>query len=161
MGQVSLGFPGSSLVKNLSATEELQETRVWFLGREDPLEEGMATHSSIFVWRIPWIEEPGGLQSIGSQRIGHDWSDLACKHRLPWWLGGKESLSNAGDIRDTSSIPGSGRSPGGGHDNPPQYSCLENPMDRGAWWATVHRVSQNWSDQHFHFTVMNIKWYWH
>ena len=51
----------------------------------------------------------------------------------------KSPLANAGDIRDRSSIPGSGRSPGGGHGNPLQYSCLENPMDRGAWWATVHK----------------------
>ena len=48
----------------------------------------------------------------------------------------------AGDIRDAGSIPGSGRSPGGGHGNPLQYSCLENPIDRGAWQATVHRVSK-------------------
>ena len=47
---------------------------------EDPLEEGMATHSSIFAWRIPWTEELGGLQSMWSQRAGHDWSDLACLH---------------------------------------------------------------------------------
>ena len=47
------------------------------LGREDPLEEGIATHSSILAWRIPWIEEPGGLQSMGSQRIGCDQSNLA------------------------------------------------------------------------------------
>ena len=47
---------------------------MWFgsLGWEDPLEEGMATHSSILAWRIPWTEDPGGLQSIGSQRVGHD-----------------------------------------------------------------------------------------
>ena len=51
-------------VKNLPA---MQETPVRFLGREDPLEEGMATHSSIFAWRIPWTEEPGGLQSMGLQ----------------------------------------------------------------------------------------------
>ena len=51
--------------------------RVQFLGQEDPLEEEMATHSSILAWRIPWTEEHGGLQSIGSQRIGHDWSNLA------------------------------------------------------------------------------------
>ena len=56
--------------------------RVWSLGREDPLEKGMATHSSILAWRIPWTEEPGGLQSIGSQRVGHNWSDLACTHLL-------------------------------------------------------------------------------
>ena len=57
-------------VKNLPA---MQETWIWSLGWEDPLEEGMATHSSILVWKIPWTEEPGGLQSTGLQRVGHDW----------------------------------------------------------------------------------------
>ena len=65
------------VVKNLPAK---QETRVQSLGQEDPLEKGMATHSSIPAWRIPWAEEPGGLQSIGSQRVRHDWSDLALMH---------------------------------------------------------------------------------
>ena len=51
----------------------MQETWVWFLGWEDPLEKEMATHSSILAWRIPWKEEPGGLQSTGLQRVGHDW----------------------------------------------------------------------------------------
>ena len=51
----------------------MQETRVWSLGQDDTLEKGMATHSSIHAWRIPWTEEPGGLQSIGSQRVPHDW----------------------------------------------------------------------------------------
>ena len=55
----------------------------------------------------------------------------------------KESASNAGDAGDTGLIPGSGRSSGGGHGNPLQYSCLENPMDRGAWWVRVHRVTKN------------------
>ena len=55
----------------------------------------------------------------------------------------KNLLANAGGIRDTGSIPGSGRSPGGGHGKPLQYSCLENPIDRGAWWATVHRVTES------------------
>ena len=50
------------------------------LGREGPLEEGMATHSSILAWRLPWAEEPGGLGSIGSQRVGHDRSDVAHTH---------------------------------------------------------------------------------
>ena len=50
------------------------------------------------------------------------------------------SPAKAGDVRDTGSISGSGKSPGGGHGNPLQYSCLENPMDREAWWATVQRV---------------------
>ena len=51
--------------------------------------------------------------------------------------------ANARDIRDAGSIPGSGRSPGGGQGNPLQYSCQGNPMDRGAWWAAVHRVTQS------------------
>ena len=55
----------------------------------------------------------------------------------------KNPPANAGDIRDTGSIPGSGRFPGEGHDNPLQYSCLNNPMDRGALWATVHGVTEN------------------
>ena len=57
----------------------------------------------------------------------------------------KNLPANAGDIRDGVSIPGSGRSPGKGHGNPLQYSCLENPKDRGAWWATVHRVAKSWT----------------
>ena len=61
--------------KNPPAMQETQEIRVQSLGREDPLEEGMATHSSILAWRIPWREEPGGLQSVGLQRLGHDLSD--------------------------------------------------------------------------------------
>ena len=52
------------------------------LGREAPLEEGRATHSSILAWRIPWTEEPGGLQSIGLQGVEHDWSDLARTYRI-------------------------------------------------------------------------------
>ena len=58
---------------------------------------------------------------------------------LPWWLSGKESAPNAGDL---GSIPGSGRSPGEGNDNPLQYSCLENPMDRGAWQATESHMNE-------------------
>ena len=55
----------------------------------------------------------------------------------------KNPLANAGDIRDVGSVPGSRRSPGEGHGNPLQYSCLENPVDRGAWWAAVHGVSES------------------
>ena len=63
---------------------------------------------------------------------------------LSWWLSGKESAYNAGAAGDMGSIPGSGRSPGVGHGNPLQYSCLENPIDRGAWSAAVHRVAKSW-----------------
>ena len=52
----------------------MQETQVWSLGQEDPLEEGMATHSSIIAWRIPQTEEPGGLEFMGLQRVGQDWA---------------------------------------------------------------------------------------
>ena len=61
---------------------------------------------------------------------------------------GKVSAYNAGDW---DSIPGLGRSPGGGNGNPPQYSCLENPIDRGAWWAAVHGVAKSRTRLHFHF----------
>ena len=59
----------AQMVKNLPA---MQETQAQFLGWEDPLEKGMATHSGVLAWRIPWTEEPGGLQPMGSQRVGHD-----------------------------------------------------------------------------------------
>ena len=62
-------FPGVSDGKESPA---MWETWVQSLGWEDPLEEGMATHSSILAWKIPWIEELGGLQAMGSQRVGHD-----------------------------------------------------------------------------------------
>ena len=70
--------------------QETQEMWVWFLCREDPLEEGIATHFSILAWRISWTEEPGGLQSMGSQWVGHAWvantlSILAWK--IPWTRG--------------------------------------------------------------------------
>ena len=63
------GFPGAQRVKRLPA---MWETWVQSLGREDPLEKEMATHSSILAWKISWTEEPGGLQSLRLQRVGHD-----------------------------------------------------------------------------------------
>ena len=58
---------------------------------------------------------------------------------------GKESACSVGNTGDSGSIPGSGRSPGGGNGNPLQYSCLENPMDRGAWWAAIQRFAKSWA----------------
>ena len=94
----------------------------WYLGHEDPLEEGMATHPSMLSWRIPWTEEPDGLQSIESQRVRHDCSDLACTHtvkRLLKWCNGE------------------------GNSNPLQDSWLENSMGRGAWHATVRAATKS------------------
>ena len=75
----------------------------------------MAIHFSVLAWRIPWTEEPGGLLSMGSHRVGHDWSDLAA----------------------------AAVSLGEGNGNPLQYSCLENPIDGKAWWAAVHGVAKS------------------
>ena len=74
----------------------------------------MAPHSSILAWKIPWTEEPGRLQSMGLLRVGHDWETSL-------------SLSCIGE----------------GHGNPLQCSCLENPRDRGTWWAAVYGVAQS------------------
>ena len=71
-------FPGGSEVKNLPEVQELQETWVQSLSQEGPLEKGMATHSSILAWRIPWMEEPG--YSPWGHRVRLDGNDLACAH---------------------------------------------------------------------------------
>ena len=76
---IYMGWSGSSTVNNPPAMQEVQEMWVWSLGWEDPLEV-MAIHSSILAWRIPWTEEPSGVQSIGSQRVGHDWRNRASMH---------------------------------------------------------------------------------
>ena len=75
----SPGFPGGSVAKNLPAK---QETQVRSLGREDPLEKEMATHSSLLAWRIPWIKELGGLQFMGPQRVGQNLAtQQPCSHQ--------------------------------------------------------------------------------
>ena len=106
--QYSLASLVAQMVRNLPS---MQDIWVQFLGSEDPLEEGIATHSSI---------------------LG-----------LPGSASGKEPTCNAGDVRDAGSIPGSGRSSGGGHGNPLKYSCLENLVDRGAWRVTVHGIAKS------------------
>ena len=114
-----LGFPGGASDKDSTCQCRKQERRVSSLGQEDPLEEGMATYSSILAWRIPWTEEPGGLQSMGSLE-----SDTT--ERLHFHF----SLSCIGE----------------GNGNPLQCPCLENPRDGGAWWAAVmgsHRVGHD------------------
>ena len=78
-------------------------------------EKALATHSSTLAWKIPWTEEPGGLQSMGSLRVGHDWAT---------------SLSRLSCIGERNG-------------NPLQCSCLENPRDGGAWWSTVCGVAES------------------
>ena len=84
------------LSHDLMVQTAMQETWVWFMGWEDPLEKGMATHSSILAWRIPWTEEPGRLQSMGLQRVRHNWVTNTFYFHIhiygfPRWLSGKES----------------------------------------------------------------------
>ena len=119
-------------VKNPPAMQEIPETRVWSLGWEDPLEEGMAIHSSILAWRIPWTEEPGGLQSMGLQKVGHDWSNLAHTRMNMYRI--NQILSWCCTC---------------------MLSCFSHvwlfatpwtvPTDRRAWWATVHGIAKSWT----------------
>ena len=81
------------------------------------MEKAMATHSSILAWKIPWMEEPGRLQSMGSLRVGHDWATSLSLFTFMHWRGKCNSL---------------------------QCSCLENPRDGGAWWAAIYGVAQSW-----------------
>ena len=104
----------------------MQEIRVQSLGREDVLEKEMATHSSILAWKTPWMEEPGRLQSMGSQRVGYDWA-TSLSHIYLGFPGGSDSKESAWNAGDLGLIPGLGWSPGGKHGNPLQYSCLERP----------------------------------
>ena len=82
-------FPMAQWVKNRPAKQETSETWVQFLSWEDPLEEGMATHSSSLTWKTPWTEEPGGLQSKGSQGVRHDW---ATKYSYRWLVNRRNLL---------------------------------------------------------------------
>jgi len=96
----------------------------------------MATHSSVLAWRIPGTGEPGGLPSMGLHRVRHNWSDLV-------------------SARYTA--------PGKGNGNPLWYSCLENSMDTGAWWATAHRVAKsctrlNGEHTHTKYTTVVHTW---
>ena len=107
----------------------------------------MVTHSCVLAWRTSGMREPCGLPSMGSHRVRHDWSYLAAaaafNRTFQVALVVKNPPTNAGDLRDKRLLSGSGRSPAEGNGNLLQYSCLVNSMDRGAWWATVHRVTQN------------------
>ena len=135
--------------------QETQETWVWFLGWEEPLEKGMVTHFNILAGRIPWTEKPGGLLSIGLQRVRHNWVTV---HTHTNWK--NEDLANCvyGVLANTANeqmwaykhfkqLEGYNKSSkrrplGKRNGNPLQYSCLENPMDI-TWWAVVHRVAKS------------------
>ena len=95
-----ISFPGGSVVKNLPANAADTGDTGSSLGQEDPLEEEMATHSSTLAWEIPWIEEPGGLQSKGSQRFGHDCNNLAWSKSYRWASLMAQMIKNPPAIRE-------------------------------------------------------------
>ena len=110
---------------------------------------GDPLHSAMWGWFLVLIHPlPSPAQQIHRKCVQKPQFKMKCYRTysgLPRGTNGKESVCNAGDVRDAASIPGSGTFPEGGHGNPFQDSCLENPMDRGAWWATVHRIAQSWT----------------
>ena len=130
----------SLVVQSVKRLLAMRDTWVRSLGREDPLEKEMAAHSSTLAWKIPWMEEPGGLQSVGLQRVGHNWATslkrlLSFRHSSV----GKESTCNPGD---PGSIPESGRSAREGTGYPLQYSwaflvaqTVKNPPAMQETWV--------------------------
>ena len=129
-------------VKNPPAIQETHKTWVQSQGQADPLEEEMAIHSSVPAWEILWAEEPGQLQSTGSQRVGH-----TTEHTKLNTYHSSECCTPCPleRLRFHFSLSCSG----GGNGNPLQCSCLESPRDGGAWWAAIyglHRVGHDWSD---------------
>ena len=90
-----------------------------------------------------WLNPVAAKSRISKGTLKNVFSVAKLYYGLPRWCSGKEPTCNAGDARDAGLIPGLERSPRGGSGNPFQYSCLENSMDRGAWWATVHGVTKS------------------
>ena len=128
---------------------------VLFLGWEDILEKGMATHSSLPAWRIPRTKEPGRLQSMGSQSVRHDGATFTFFSGFPGDSDGKQSACNAGDL---VSIPGLGRSPGEGKSYPLlQYSGLENSMDYSPWGRKELAMTEQLSLSLFYFTIEMVQ----
>ena len=137
---VFLGFPcGSAGKKSACNSGNLGS----ILGWKDPLEKGKAKHSSILAWRIPQT-----VQSLGSQRVGHNRATFTLT--FPRWLSGKESTCQCKRYRRLGFDPWMGTIPWKRKWQPTQYSCLKNPMDRGAWWATVHGIPESDTTEHTH-----------
>ena len=123
------------------------ESWVWSLGWEDPLEEGTATHFSILNWWIRWTEEPGGLQFIELQRVGHDWSDFVCKQEwlkdLPGGWVVKKYACYCSRHRRFGLDPWVRKIPWRRNWQPTPVFLPGNPIDSGAWLAPVIGVAKS------------------
>ena len=127
------------MIKHLTT---VRETQVRSLGWEDPLEKEMATHSSTLAWKTPWTEEPGRLRSMGLQRVGQtERLHIHSNKGFP----AASVVKNPLQSRRHRFNPWVRKIPGEGKDIPLQYSCLENPMDRGVRQAAVHVVAKSWT----------------
>ena len=164
MNMNSLIIRASLVAQRLKHLPEMRETWVRFLGWEDPLEEEMAPHSSTLAWKIPWTEEPGGLQSLGSLTVRHDWATSLSLFTFMHWRRkwqptpvflpgeshGRRSLVGCSpwgreesDTTEWLHFPFSLSCTGEGNGNPLQCSCLENTRDGRAWWAAIYGVTQS------------------
>ena len=130
------------------------DTTEWLHFHFHALEKEMATHSSVLAWRIPGTGEPSRLPSMRSHGVRHDWSDLAAAaaalfcYQLHSYTVSLASLvaqivKNLPAMQETRVQSLGWEDAGEGNGNPLQYSCLDNPMDRGAWQATVHGVANS------------------
>jgi len=153
------GFPGGSAIKNLPVMQELQETWVQSLDWEDPLEKGMATHSRILAWIIPWTEEPGWLSSV-HWKESDDWASNTFAFTLgfPGSSVGKESAWYAGDV---GSIPGWGRSLEKGtatHSSILAWRIPWTEEPRGLQSMGLQRVGHKWES--FTFLLLGLTGSW-
>ena len=118
------------------------------------VDQNPSVHSSIFCFTsVVILTSVACITTLEYYKEGQD--SPCAKMGLPRWLSGKNPPANAGDARDMGSIPGLGKSPGVGNGCPPQYSCLENSVDRGAWQATAHAAAASQTQLSTHTHTVN------